>query len=757
MRNPLHWRESPVAENHQSAASQPLRRLRPVVILLALFTLFFWRLTLTNQYNWHDSGDLAHQVLPWFQFQVGELQQGRLPLWDPYPYGGQPLIGQAQPGTAYPLNWIFFAMPTRHGWIRQNIANWYYVLIHWLAALFAWKLCRDQGCTEWGALLGGFLYGTGGYFGYVDWPQMLNGAVWAPLVLMYLLRAERGERVWASAAMGGLCLGVALLSGHHQVPIFIGLSAAAVWGFLIYHDRRLAAPAMLFFVMAGLASALQALPAWEYSRHAVRWVGTAEPVGHVEKVPYHVHRIYSFPPANLIGIAIPGLDPNMSFYEGVTALLLGALGVLASWRARRPVRIAVCLLAGALIFSMGGHTVFHGMVYAVLPVVEKARAPLMATVISHLCLALLAAHGLDALRRGAVEDRHLGRAVWVLALFGVTVVMAFWTLYIAQGNAWKHDNRGSTAGMVALLAAAVVAAWQRRAVGVAGMTAALGLLLTLETGGGKLSTMPHNQERLEHLPALRRDAPWVTALRKLEPGARVQLDAEDLRHNFGDWNGVDVWHSYLASMTANMFQIGIFEGRTRELFGVRYFAGVKGKPTVEWSETVGDPDAEAGFTVYRNRRALPRAWVVHEMVESRTVDDTRRFMADASFDLRKRAFLRGPLPTGVSRCAGEGDDARLLRRVSDRVRVWAELDCAGLVVLSDTWYPGWQATVDKRPATIFEVDGVVRGVVVPAGRHLIEFRYRPRSVYWGAALTLLAGLVALMVSRVDRGAPRQLE
>ncbi|MCC6537691.1 MAG: YfhO family protein [Bryobacterales bacterium] len=745
-----------MAENHQSAASQPpARRLAPALILLVLFTLFFWRLTLTNQFNWLDSGDLAHQVLPWFQFQVGELQQGRLPLWDPHPYGGQPLIGQAQPGTAYPLNWLFFAMPTQHGWIRQNIANWYYVLIHWLAALFAWKLCRDQGCTEWGALLGGFLYGTGGYFGYVDWPQMLNGAMWAPLVLMYLLRAERGERVWASAAMGGLGLGVALLSGHHQVPIFIGLMSAAVWGFLVYRDRRLLAPAALFFTVAGLAGALQALPAWEYSRHAVRWVGTAEPVGHVTKVPYHVHRIYSFPPANLIGVAIPGLDPNMSFYEGVTALLLGAFGVLAGWRSRRPVRIAVCLLVGALIFAMGGHTVFHGMVYALLPVVEKARAPLMATVISHLCLALLAAHGLDALRQGeGIEERYGRRAVWVLGLFGAVVLLAFWTLYIAQGNAWKHDNRGSVAGMVALLAAAVLAAWQRGAVGVAGGSVALALLLALETGGGNVSTLPHNQERLEHLPALRRDTPWVKALRKLEPGARVQLDTEDLRHNFGDWNGVDVWHSYLASMTNNLYQLGIYEGRTRELFGVRYFAGVKGKPTAEWNEPVGDADSEAGFTIYRNRRALPRTWVVHDVVEARTADDYRRFIADASFDLRKRAFLRGPLPlAGVARCAGDGDDARLLRRVSDHVRLWAELDCGGLVVLSDTWYPGWQATVDGRPVPIVEVDGALRGVVATAGRHVIEMRYRPGSVYLGFALTLLGAAVAAAVCRRDRGLP----
>jgi hypothetical protein len=138
-----------VAENHHSDSSQPSRRgtvrWLTVLFLFAATVLFYWRLTLTNQYTWLDSNDISSQVLPWFQYQVGEIQQGRLPLWDPYPYGGQPLIGQAQPGAAYPFNWIFFAMPTNHGWIRQNIAHWYWVLIHFMAVLFPYKRCPRPG------------------------------------------------------------------------------------------------------------------------------------------------------------------------------------------------------------------------------------------------------------------------------------------------------------------------------------------------------------------------------------------------------------------------------------------------------------------------------------------------------------------------------------------------------------------------------------------------------------------------------------
>ncbi len=75
-------------------------------MLLAIVTLFYWRLTFTHQYTWMDNPDVAYQVLPWFQLQAREWHAGHFPMWDPTGWGGQTLFGQAQPGAAYPPNWI---------------------------------------------------------------------------------------------------------------------------------------------------------------------------------------------------------------------------------------------------------------------------------------------------------------------------------------------------------------------------------------------------------------------------------------------------------------------------------------------------------------------------------------------------------------------------------------------------------------------------------------------------------------------------
>jgi uncharacterized membrane protein YfhO len=74
------------------------------------------------------------------------------------------------------------------------------------------------------------------------------------------------------------------------------------------------------------------------------------------------------------------------------------------------------------------------------------------------------------------------------------------------------------------------------------------------------------------------------------------------------------------------------------------------------------------------------------------------------------------------------------------------------VILTDTWFPGWTATVDGRRAKIECAYGFVRGVVVEPGKHTIEMRYRPMSVYLGAMLSLLAAGIVIAGIRLDRAA-----
>jgi uncharacterized membrane protein YfhO len=78
----------------------------------------------------------------------------------------------------------------------------------------------------------------------------------------------------------------------------------------------------------------------------------------------------------------------------------------------------------------------------------------------------------------------------------------------------------------------------------------------------------------------------------------------------------------------------------------------------------------------------------------------------------------------------------------ERVVIRTEDERPSLMVLTDVHYPGWKATVDGEPADIERVDYLLRGVMVPAGAHTVEFTYEP--VSWRIAwIVSLLGLLAV--------------
>jgi uncharacterized membrane protein YfhO len=81
---------------------------------------------------------------------------------------------------------------------------------------------------------------------------------------------------------------------------------------------------------------------------------------------------------------------------------------------------------------------------------------------------------------------------------------------------------------------------------------------------------------------------------------------------------------------------------------------------------------------------------------------------------------------------------------SQDVQIEASLDRSGILVLNDTGYPGWTVDVDGRPADWIAANYLFRGVLLPAGKHAVRFRYRPKSFRRGASISgfTLAALLA---------------
>src|SRR5262249_25500286 len=126
-------------------------------------------------------------------------------------------------------------------------------------------------------------------------------------------------------------------------------------------------------------------------------------------------------------------------------------------------------------------------------------------------------------------------------------------------------------------------------------------------------------------------------------------------------------------------------------------------------EVYSGPDAR----VYANDAAVPRAFVVGA---EQVTDDQLAAVTAPSFDPRRTAVVSAP-----QRISGTGR-AAIVTDEDERVVVRANANGRALLVLADTWFPGWKARVDGRPAPIVRTDQLLRGVVVGAGTHTVEFK-----------------------------------
>jgi hypothetical protein len=151
------------------------------------------------------------------------------------------------------------------------------------------------------------------------------------------------------------------------------------------------------------------------------------------------------------------------------------------------------------------------------------------------------------------------------------------------------------------------------------------------------------------------------------------------------------------------------------------------------------PDAR----IYRNPYAVPRAFLVDRQVVVPDGDTALADLTTSDFPARRVAVTEDRIDgiaTGTAAGPSPGS-ARISTLDRERVVVDTDATRRSLLVLADSWFPGWKATVDGREAPIHRVDYVIRGVSVPAGRHRVEFSYKPLSVRAGFAVSGLALLV----------------
>ena len=139
--------------------------------------------------------------------------------------------------------------------------------------------------------------------------------------------------------------------------------------------------------------------------------------------------------------------------------------------------------------------------------------------------------------------------------------------------------------------------------------------------------------------------------------------------------------------------------------------------------------------LYRLPDPLGRAWVV-PAARQVAPDEMLVALADPAFDPAAQVLLERSSVSSLQSPVASIEYQVTLRDTHNRVTIRAILDGPGYLVLADTWYPGWQATVDGEPAELLRANHAFRAVAMDAGDHVVEMVYRPLSVRLGAGVSL---------------------
>jgi hypothetical protein len=724
---------------------------------------------------------------------------GQWPFWNPWLGTGGPHLGDPQSALFYPLSWPFWLVGVR-GWL-----SWSFVVHHLLGGMGTYGLCRRLGLSRLGAACAGvaFLGSPVLLARSGEGQTCLSVMVWAPWAFWMYERERQGARHGVAGLVTVLAL--AILAGHSQEAYYLVIALSLM---CLYDALRLvaagqrsgAAQRIGRWVIVGLGTAglaaVDLVPSFLYTRAAAEGyrllrarlaIDCAGP----ENLQQLLHPFALGGPATYTG-------PGHFFWEtlcyfGVAAEILAVLGLISSLRSSRRIGPLAVVGAVGLAVAFRNHTPVYPLLEHIIPGLGLFRYPSRILFLTALAVAVLAGAGIDAIAAARFSGRFRTDVLRTLLALAI-VVVGLNVVALRPGNlelsitpdsteplsAWD-EALAEPAPLLALAATVVVLALvaRRPRWGRPLALALVGLILAEQAMFARaiLRTVP--------LAEFRKDSPATAFLESRAKGSRVLSEQIAFSDSEAEWHGIRRLTSYQPiPLAANLamfealqlkapgvppmgfrpFNLIAVPPASLDLLGVRYVVrlGLDRLPRDRsgWRLATsgrlrnaitirGQTPRSFDFEVRENLGALPRGFVVGLACLARpgqTLDQ-----AVAAHDPRKEVVLDGDvLPPGPRQGF---TPARLIEDTPNRVGLEVETSLPGYLVLSDTWYPGWSATVDGHRSPVLKADLALRAVALPnPGRHRVVFNYWPvgfTPALVVSALTALT-LVASVVKRGDR-------
>lgn len=729
-------------------------------LTLILLTVFmYWPIFSSGRLPGGEMSDTVAQGYPFFSYTAERLASFELPLWNPRILCGTPFYESFSAPVFYPLRGLPMLLFGPEAAIRFLFPT--HLL---LAGFFSWLLLKSAGISRWGSLTGAVAYSAGAWANtlfYAGHGSKVICWAWFPLVLWAVVRFA-GTKKLRYIGLGALAVGMQGLSSHPQMMLYTGGSALLVCLFL---TKKPVAKSLIINIggllgilaLGGALAAVQLYPGYVFSRHTQRG----------EDLSPEAAASYSLPPEETLTMLMPGMfglrhgftDSSVngipvyfgrlglrlsSEFTGAAFFILGILGLLYGTRRRLKYALASLCVIGAVV-SWGGYTPVFSVLYAILPVFRKLRAPHMAAFVTASALALAAGPGFDALFVEQNKDRLRRKTAIILAcaslLFLILTPAAGSVSRSLQSSWWAGHGVTDTspyAGLTARRTSLLETDFLR--VFAASGILALALFLRGKNRGGPavfagavivlslFELVPFNRsfQVYLHNKSIESMFPGAPALQEMAGGGRVFPGGNSLMPL--GLRSVTGYHAAKTMETDRLMNL-VYTGSPWVLYQTGMTVLATGEGAATWQEMwpVLSEDAEQ-----LPREPMPRAFIPRSSVSGSAEEG---FLAvERGWNPRVRSIIENA-PSFHDGVLGA---AEITTDLPERVTIETNTASDGYLVLADTWYPMWSAAVDGAETQVFRANGWMRAVPIPAGEHVVEFSYETGHIKTGALVSLMA-------------------
>ncbi len=488
---------------------------------------------------------------------------------------------------------------------------------------------------------------------------------------------------------------------------------------------------ILFGAVGGGLAAVQVIPGWEFSRLTARSASfTFDSQGN------------GFPLVDLAQIVFPGILSLWSpLYFGVAGLALALLAVL-----RGRAWFWVGCAAVALGLSFGHNTIIYDIFYTLIPGFSLFRGQERAAYTVAICAAILAGLGTIRLLDGEpLPARYAGSLRAALAGVGVIVGVFYIHWQTTPGDDPKRLGLLVFSLIIGALLIVLLAARTRLSVQWQAVEIVALVVFDLFTVGRNVGGVNY-----EARPALDRlGAPPLVQTVQADHVGVYRVDGNrGLMQNYGSLYGVPDING-ISPLRLDRYEklLSLPAPRLWEVLAVRYVFTPDNQLAIP-SRVIGQGSDPLGkINLHQLGDPRPFARLVYRTWITSDDGGALNALADPNIDVRHTVIL--PADPGIALPAQppDGSTADVSDAAPEAFTIKTHSATAAILDVAQVNYPGWNATLDGQAVPILRANLALMAVGIPAGDHVLRFRYQPLTVMIGAAISLIT-LLGVMIGAV---------